>query len=279
MPDWVVTGWLGLWSVLTIAGGWGLKAIIQQSVKADFDSKLEVLRADLRAKDAQLDAIRSGALTAMRERHTDLDRRRLTASEKLWADVAGFGQLKFLAKIMRTIAVDRIFAQIAKGGRDADAMVQFAEFLAKTGGVDELSKRPSVQSERPFISPLVWALHTALVSVLMQPVAQITMMRNRLDGKLLSDPKPMIDMVKAALPHQAENLDKFGPGFTLLLIDELEQALFTSLVDSLRGEETDQQGVRQASEILKRAAAVASQHDAPPVIPPALQLDDRARKA
>lgn len=279
MPDWVVTAWLGLWSVLTIAGGWGLKAIIEQSVKADFDGKLEVLRADLRAKDAQLDALRSGALAAMRERHTDLDRRRLAASEKLWADVAGFGQLKFLAKMMRTIAVDRIFAEIAKGGRDADAMVQFADFLAKTGGIDELNQRASIQGERPFISPLVWALHTALVSVLMHPVAQVTMMRNRLDGKMLADPRPMIDMVKAALPHQADNLDKFGPGFTLLLIDELEQALYAALVEGLRGEEADQQGVRQAAEILRWAAAVASQHDAPPMIPAALQLGERPVKA
>lgn len=257
-----------------------MKAIIEQSVKADFEGKLEVLRADLRAKDAELEALRSGALAAMRERHADLDRRRLVASEKLWADVAGLGQLKFLAKIMQTIAVDRVFAEIAKGGRQADAMVQFAEFLAKTSGVDELGKRASIQGERPFISPLVWALHTALVSVLMHPVAQVTMMRNRLDGKLLADPKPMIDMVKAALPHQAENLDRFGPSFTLLLIDELEQALFAALVEDLRGEDTDQQGIRQAAEILKRAAAVASQQDAPPVIPAAIQqFREQARKA
>ena len=68
-----------------------------KSVEHEFNTKLESLRAelrkneeelfkaDLRSKEAEIAALRGGAMTAMASRQVALDKRRLDAVDQLWS--------------------------------------------------------------------------------------------------------------------------------------------------------------------------------------------------
>lgn len=82
--------------------GWLLRnwisARLAKSVGFEFDRKLELLkaehrtseeklRADLRAKEAEIATLRLGAMTALSNRQIAVDKRRLDAIDQLWASV------------------------------------------------------------------------------------------------------------------------------------------------------------------------------------------------
>lgn len=87
------------WTVLVGIAIWLSQHLIvtrlRASVRHEFNEKLEMLRADLRkseesfkadlrAKETQIEVLRSGALLGMTSRQTTLDKRRLEAVEQLW---------------------------------------------------------------------------------------------------------------------------------------------------------------------------------------------------
>ena len=51
---------------------------LTRSVGHEFDKQLEALRSDLHAREAEIEALRSGALTAIASRQIALDKRVLT---------------------------------------------------------------------------------------------------------------------------------------------------------------------------------------------------------
>lgn len=72
-----------------------------ESVRSQMRESEERLKAELRAKETEIAALRSGALTAMSSRQIALDKRRLEAVDQLWASVTALGPA-------RTIGVTRI---------------------------------------------------------------------------------------------------------------------------------------------------------------------------
>ena len=70
------------------------------------------------------------------------------------------------------------------------------------------------------------------------------------DAKLL-DPSGVEKLIKSALPHHAEYIEKRGPPAYHYLLDELETRLLVELRQMLEGTESDAANVAQAAEIIK----------------------------
>ncbi len=83
-------------------------------------------------------------------------------------------------------------------------------------------------------------------------------MRTGVDKKVLSDPKPIVDLVRAALPHYSEYLEQWGTSGLSLLIDDLEEKLLAEIVASLESTASDDKTVAQAAAILKAVQKVAA---------------------
>ena len=58
-----------------------------ESVRSQMRDSEERLKAELRTKEAEIAALRSGALTALASRQMAMDNRRLEAIDQLWASV------------------------------------------------------------------------------------------------------------------------------------------------------------------------------------------------
>lgn len=280
MIDWIdLSGWIppewlaaitssAVVSVLGIALGTYYKAKVEKAVQHNFDAKLEKVRADfrqdeerlkadLRANGEQIAALRAGALSGLASRNAAIDKRRLEAIERLWAAVVHQAQYKMAIRMTAALHMDKAIELAAKGDAEAAKIQGMANLIWETSGLDKVTVGPSSDTERPFLPPLAWALFSAYRQVVAHPLAQLAAIRSGVGPKMLVDPKPMLELVKSALPHKAEFIDNHGTGVLSYLVGDLEEKLLLELQKSLSNPGADQAGIEQAAAILRAADAVA----------------------
>ncbi|MHA1545065.1 MAG: hypothetical protein ACTSUY_01405, partial [Alphaproteobacteria bacterium] len=166
-----------LLAVLGFVVGTYYKARVESAIKSKFDLKLEELKSKLRSaeetikakileKDEQIAALRGGALSEMANRHTALDKRRLDAIEMLWVAVVGYGQTKFLSRMLAPIKMEYAIDAAAKQDEDGKKIRDFADVLWNISGIDKFKPIEPPDRERPFLPPIIWALFSAYRRVL-----------------------------------------------------------------------------------------------------------------
>ena len=129
---------------LLAAAIWLMRSVITtrltKSVQYEFDQKLEVLRtdqrkseesfkADLRAKDAQIDLLRSGAISSLASRQAALDKRRIEAVDQLWSAVVELAPAKVASAWMAHIKFDAAAKEAAKNPRVRQLFEMFGDTL------------------------------------------------------------------------------------------------------------------------------------------------------
>jgi len=111
---------------------WLLRSVIstrlRASVQHEFDQKLETMRAtlrsseeafkaDLRGKEAQIAALRSGVMSALASRQAALDKRRIEAVDQLWSAITSLGPAKALSATMAIVKFDSTVKEAAHNQR------------------------------------------------------------------------------------------------------------------------------------------------------------------
>ncbi len=66
-----------------------------------------------------------------------------------------------------------------------------------------------------------------------------------------ADVETITKLVRVALPHRAEMIDKFGSDAFHYFLEELESSLLAELSNMLRGEESDKESVERAALIVE----------------------------
>jgi hypothetical protein len=236
---------------------------LTKSVQHEFDKKIESVKSDLRnsetslqatirASEAQLDALRSGALTGIVSRQAVIDKRRVGAVDQLWAGILAIAPAK--VAVMNTSILN--FEAASKASvHDAKAAALFGTM----GGSIDAEKIYSIEpaKARPHISPLAWAQFEAYRAMLGFSVSQFKMLKLQIeDPQDLLNFQGIIDLVGTALPHRMEYLKAEGPKAQVHLVDELEQAILQELKRVLSGADDDAQAIDLAAAILAKAEHV-----------------------
>jgi hypothetical protein len=249
----VIIGWLSRNLILT-----RLKA----SVQHEFDAKLVTLRADLRkgeesfkadlrSKDAQIEGLRNGALSALASRQAALDKRRLEAVEQLWAGIERLAPLKMAASMMSSFHFEKSLKLAAEDRK----VREFFTALGKSFEPDKLEKTDAHKA-RPFVSEIAWALFAAYQAILYHAVVQVQMLKSGLNDSVLLDTESVTKLTKAALPGYTAYIDQHGMSGCSYLVDTLEVELLKELRRMMRGEESDKTSIEQAAKIMKEVASV-----------------------
>jgi hypothetical protein len=134
---------------------------LKASVQHEFDEKLENLRtdlrkseesfkADLRSKEVQIEALRSGALSVLASRQAALDKRRLEAVEQLWIGIEKLAPLKMAASMMASIDFEKSLEMAAKDQKARDVFAT----LAKTFETDKIEKTDAHKARPPLCQRL-----------------------------------------------------------------------------------------------------------------------------
>lgn len=234
-----------------------------EAIRAEFHEKEELLKADLRLKESEIADLRSGAMSAMASRQIALDKRRLEAVDQLWSAVTALAGAKAISAFM---AVTKFEAAAEEAARNP----KVREMFTVMGGTFDIAKvdLSGAAKARPFVSPMVWALFSAYNTIATQAVVKLHIIKSGIGAKDILDKDSVAKLVKAALPHRAGYIDKFGDAGYHNLLEELEESLLAALHKMLAGEEADRASVERAAEIARLSAELkAKQSVAQPSSP------------
>jgi len=225
---------------------------LKNTIKHEFDLKLDKSRAEIAENKSQLEALRDGALEGVVNRQLVLHQKRVESVEKLWSGVQQMAPAKGLALSMATLQYENVVA-------DAVSDVRVRDFVGKISGDFDgqcLSTPDAIQS-RLFASDLAWALYAAYQSVLQQYYMMNTLVKTGLGNVDVVAFDKIAEVLKKALPHQAENIDNFGYTKYYMFLEELESRLLTELRAMLQSSDANSQAVAEAAEILSSVDALS----------------------
>jgi hypothetical protein len=222
---------------------------LSKSVQHEFDEKLEVIRADLRAKEVEITTLRSSAISALANSQISLDKRKLEAVDQLWSAVTGLTPAKTLSLSMSVINLETVGSRVEKEPK-------LREFVQLIGGDFDVKKLDlgGAAKARPFVSPIAWGTYSAIHAVVMHAVAHWSMLKAGINTHGMIKKEVINNLVKAALPGRAEYIDQLEASGYYSLIDELELKLLTDFQDMLSGKDTDAASLKRASAIMKLSA-------------------------
>lgn len=230
---------------------------LTNSVRHEYDTKLESLKADLKAKSSQIDALRSGALSGVTTRQAAIFQRRLTAIDLLWDTVVSLGPAKAVSAWMAVVKFEAAAKEAANNPR-------FREMFSMIGNIDLNSFQTNqALKTRPFVSPLAWAYYSAYQAIVIHAVARLHMLKNGIDMVEVIDTKNVTELVKVALPHQVQYIEKYGPSAFHYLLDELENNLLAAFQLMLNGDESDQLTLEKAAAIIKQSEVLMDNNARP----------------
>lgn len=235
---------------------------LKASVEHEFNAKLETLRtdlrkseesfkADLRAKETQIEVLRSGALSGLASRQVVMDKRRLEAVEQLWVGIEKLGPLKAGAGIMNAFNFEKSLeiASQSPGVREFFATIGNTFDPVKLQGSD-------VHKSRPFVSEIAWALFSAYQAIVLYAMVQVYMLKAGVKDASLLKSDHVTKIVKLALPEMTNYIDTYGSSGYYNLLEPLEAELLKELRRMMRGEESDKASVELAAKIMKEVESV-----------------------
>jgi len=225
---------------------------LKNAVKHEYDSKLTKIKSDLDSKQKEIEAIRSGTLSNLAQRQNTLYKRQIEAIEGLWDAVIKLATAKAISVTLASIN----FENAVESAETDQKVREMFEMLNPIDLVD--MPRGDALKERPFVSPLSWAYYSAYEAIVMHAALRMHMLKKGINLKKVIDNDHVVKLVKVALPHQTEYVEKYGAAGFHYLLDELEQKLLLSFSLMLDGAENDKATIKKAAEITKQAEELSS---------------------
>lgn len=256
-----LSNWFPALTTTALLGGalWLARSLIftrlQNSVKNEFDSKLEVLRSELKSKEAQIESLRSGAMSGLITRQGALYQRKLEAIDQIWSAVKELDKAKHISSTMAILEFEACV-------KESSGNPNFRTFMDTVGGnFDPNSLDLSGAAlARPFVTPLAWAYYSAFSAVIMSAIFKMKVLKIGLDDadKFLRSDYPN-KLLKTVLPSRSAYIDEHGTSVHHYLLDEIEGLLLFELKKIQDGNEVDMDNAKRAAEITKEVENITNE--------------------
>lgn len=227
---------------------------LTKSVENEFNEKIEHLRAELKAKETQIDALRSGAMSGLISRQSKLYERQLLAIEQVWEAMTDLGKGKHISATMACIKFEETSKEAANNP-------EFRKIFETVGGSFNIKdiKLGMASKARPFLTPLAWAYYYAYQSIVLHAAFKLEILKIGIDSpNKLIDSEIVKNIITAILPHQKDYIDKYESGAYHYLLDEIENLLLFELRNIQKGKETDKENTEKAAAILQESEKLMS---------------------
>lgn len=256
-----ISDWLPALTTTTLFGGavWLARSLIStrltNSVKSEFDSKLEVLRSELKSKEAQIDSLRSGAMSGLITRQGALYQRKLEAVDQIWSAVKELDKAQYISSTMAVLK----FKECATASTTDPNFRTFIETIG--GNFDPKTLNLSGAAlARPFLTPLAWAYYSAFSAIIMSAVTKMQILKIGVEDpqKYLNTEYPN-KLLKTLFPSRSEYIDNNDDSVHHYLLDEIEQLLLLELKNIQDGKEADRDNAHRAAEITKEVDNITNE--------------------
>lgn len=213
----------------------------------------EVFKSDLKIKELEISALRSGVLSAVSSRQSLLDKRRFEATDEVWGAVVSLGALKFVSSWMAHIK----FEEASEAAKTDPNVRRMVDVLDKQIDPESPIFKGSAIKARPYVTPMLWATYSAYTAVLMQAVSRARVIKYGVGFDII-DEKRSSEILKIVLPHQSDYIDKFGASCYHYLLEELEEKIIHEIHQTISGAETDDAGIEQAAAVIKKCSELSN---------------------
>lgn len=228
---------------------------LQASVESEFNSKIEELKSNLRKKELQFESLRSGALTGMVARQNVLYERQIEATDQLWEAVIDLHRAKPIATSLSIMNIEAL----AKGAKE-NPQLKYVFDLIDNGFDLQDTKHNQAELAKPYVSVLAWAYYQAYETALYYSVAQLKVLKAGVeDPKKFMNSESATKLIKTALPHRSDYIDKLGDRSFYYLIDELEGLILEALKSTLEGKKVDAENVQRAADVVTLSEELMSE--------------------
>lgn len=248
ISDWMPA--LTTTTLLSVAG-WSARSLIftrlTNSVKNEFDSKLETLRSELKSKEAQIESLQSAAMSGLITRQGVLYKRKLEAVDQIWSTVKELDKAKNISSVMAILKFDIC-------AKESPNNPKFQQFLNTVGGKFDFKdlNLSGAALARPYITPLAWAYYSAFSSIILSAVTKMEILKSGVeDAEKYIKPDHQNNLLKTVLPSRSEYIDNNDDSVHHYLLDEIEQLLLLELKNIQDGKESDERNTKRAAEIIK----------------------------
>jgi hypothetical protein len=245
-----------------------------EKLRSELRNSEEAFRSQLRAGEQRVNSIVSAALTSLSGRQSAIESRRLQAIEALWQQKSKLDQLRVVSNIMIHIN----FEVAAKYCEKNEKARMFFSVMHKNFNVEsiltELKSNP-VNTERPFLSEIVWSLYEVYTLVVITPVIQLQMLATGFAGGLIKY-QSIENLLRTALPENASYIDEHSFSAYHFLIQPLEEKLLSATKDMMSGKEADAESVSRASDILRMVVDIRTAAEPAVELPDDLKAKDTA---
>ncbi|MBW2108980.1 MAG: hypothetical protein JRI36_09990 [Deltaproteobacteria bacterium] len=225
---------------------------LTNAVKHEYDQKLEEIKADLQARDKELESLKTTALSGLNHRQMVIYEKRVEAAQTLWDATIQISGGKPVSEIMCSVKTDVVSEQIGENTE----LQEFFKIIANLVDIEKMSK-VDADSIRPFVSESAWSYFEAYRSIIWHSITQAKLFEKGIGNKLLKTDK-MIKLIKTALPHYSDDIDLHDLK-AYVLLDELKEKILNEIRLMLSGPEDDELSVKRASEIIKQARKLNAQ--------------------
>ncbi|WP_299735771.1 hypothetical protein [uncultured Endozoicomonas sp.] len=224
-----------------------ISARLTSSVNHEFESKLEVLRSELKLKDDQIASLRTAAMSGLMSRQSILYQRKIEAVDQIWESIAALEKAKHISQTMSILDFEHC-------AQESLINPKFREFAEQIGGSFEpqIIKYELAKQAQPYLTKLAWAYYSAYSVIITTAVLKLNFLKIG-----LKEPHRMLNiestnnLLKSVLPHLSEYIDKTDSSVHHFLLDQIEELLISELRNIQNGEGADLDDAVRASEILK----------------------------
>jgi hypothetical protein len=227
-----------------------------ESVRSELRKNEETFRAELNARALEIQALRSGALTNISTRQAAINQKRLEAIDQLWKSATSLAPTKLLAGYLAVFNVDAMTEAVQRQERAGELLDMMSS------GFDPKSlDHASAIKARPFISPMAWAIYSAMQAVAGHTMIRWHAMKSGFKSKGMMDEDKVKELIKAALPYLSDYLDQHGAVVFHYTMEALEDQLLAEMRRMISGAEDDKSNVERAAEILKHSSELMQENE------------------
>lgn len=237
---------------------------LTNSVRHEYDEKLanlnselvkkqEILKADLRSKELQLESLKTTALTGIAQRQSALFEKQVQAIETLWSQIVYLSPVKAAAQNLSFIKFDDAVKHASEDKKTR-------EVFEMLGAKVELTSVDTTDANkiRPFISPVAWAYFSTYTAILGHAAIKIHMLKNGLNYPEIISTEGLKKVIVTALPHQEQYVEKANSSAYYHLLDELESLILLAFNNTLNGEQEDRSTLLKAAEIIRASEGLTN---------------------
>ena len=224
-------------------GKYWLAPLLTGSLELRFNKKIESLKAELRAKELEIEALRSGALVAMNARKSAVFDRRIEAIDELWEAIETLGRERPVLKMLEPIRFE-----IA--AKDAETKLKVRKVFQTLYEPIKKNQKKEFNSNkfRPYITARAWYSYQAYRMVISEAHSKFAVLISGVGPKVLK-PSRADGLLSTLLPHHRESIEKYGLLWHDLCLVELETILLDEIKAMLSGKAEDEETMDQAKAI------------------------------